>query len=197
MPKAQRGGAWSNVGGIAPREFVCGYCGFNVASVSGYHNSTNTAQLYICPNCTGPSYFCQGEQVPGIAPGNSVGHLPDDLARLYAEARQCCSVNAYTASVLACRKLLMNVAVQKGAKAGEPFIAYVEHLASKGYVPPDGRGWVDHIRQKGNEATHEIQLMKQEDAQELIAFAEMLLKFVYEFPAKVPAAAPPKTVTRL
>ena len=45
---------------------------------------------------------------------------------------------------------------------------------------------MDHIRKKGNEATHEIALMTAQDATELISFAEMLLKFVYEFPARVP-----------
>jgi hypothetical protein len=65
-------------------------------------------------------------------------------------------------------------------------ITYVKHLADSGYVPPNGKGWVDHIRKKGNEANHEIVLMTKADAEELIAFAEMLLKFIYEFPAKVP-----------
>ena len=67
---------------------------------------------------------------------------------------------------------------------------YVQYLADKGFVPPNGKGWVDHIRKKGNEATHEISHMERGDAEELIAFAEMLLKFIYEFPAKVPAAQP-------
>ena len=49
---------------------------------------------------------------------------------------------------------------------------------------------VDHIRKKGNEANHEIKLMTQADAEELIAFTEMLLKFFYEFQNRVPA--PPK-----
>jgi hypothetical protein len=53
-------------------------------------------------------------------------------------------------------------------------------------VPPNGRGWVDHIRTKGNEANHEIVLMSAEDALELISFSEMLLKFIYEFPSRVP-----------
>ena len=63
---------------------------------------------------------------------------------------------------------------------------YVEYLSNKGYVPPNGRGWVDHIRKKGNEANHEIVLMKKEDAEELILFSEMLLKFIFEFPNKIP-----------
>jgi hypothetical protein len=84
----------------------------------------------------------------------------------------------------------MNIAVTQGAEEGGSFVGYVEYLASSGFVPPNGRGWVDHIRKKGNEATHEIAPKTEEDAGELISFTEMLLKFIYEFPAKVPAAAP-------
>ena len=45
---------------------------------------------------------------------------------------------------------------------------------------------MDHIRKKGNEANHEIKLMTAEDATELISFSEMLMKFIYEFPSRVP-----------
>jgi hypothetical protein len=95
------------------------------------------------------------------------------------------TVKGVTGAVLLCRKILMNVAVSKGAAEGEQFIKYVEYLDAKGYVPPDGKKWVDHIRQKGNEATHEIKRMWQYDGEKLITFTEMLLRFVYEFPAKV------------
>ncbi len=84
----------------------------------------------------------------------------------------------------------MNVAVGLGADPNKSFISYVEYLADKGYVPPNGKGWVDHIRKKGNEANHEIRLMTQPDAEELISFAEMLLKFIYEFPSRIPKGAP-------
>jgi len=50
----------------------------------------------------------------------------------------------------------------------------------------DGKGWVDHIRKKGNEANHEIVIMKKGDALDLITFIEMLLKFIYEFPSRIP-----------
>jgi hypothetical protein len=100
------------------------------------------------------------------------------------------AVSSYTAAVLTCRKLLMNIAVAQGAGPGKTFVSYVEHLAASGYVPPNGRGWVDHIRTKGNEANHEIVLMSKAEAEELISFAEMLLKFIYEFSSRVPK---PKT----
>jgi hypothetical protein len=40
----------------------------------------------------------------------------------------------------------------------------VEQGAAKGYVPPNGKAWVDVIRTKGNEANHQIQLMNAGDA---------------------------------
>lgn len=47
---------------------------------------------------------------------------------------------------------------------------------------------MDHIRKKGNEATHEIALMTDNDARELLGFVEMLLRFIYEFPKMIPEA---------
>ncbi len=186
--------AWSQQQKIPSRTFICGFCGYSVASIVGYFADPiqlNQAFIHICPHCEKPSFFHRGRQVPGIAPGNEIAHLPKDIDTLYREARNSVSVGAYTASVLACRKLLMNIAVAQGAKAGETFLTYVDHLAETGYVPPNGRGWVDHIRKKGNEANHEIKLMVQADAEELIAFTEMLLKFIYEFPNRVPTPANP------
>jgi len=85
--------------------------------------------------------------------------------------------------------MLMNVAVDLNAEANKSFIEYVEYLAENGYVPPNARGWVDHIRKKANEANHEIHLMSKTDAEELISLTEMLLKIIYEFPNKVPGAS--------
>jgi hypothetical protein len=134
-----------------------------------------------------PTYF-GAAQIPGVAPGVEVAQLPKNVEALYREARNCVVIASYTAAVLTCRKLLMNIAVAQGAEVGKTFVSYVEHLANQGYVPPNGRGWVDHIRTKGNEANHEIVLMAKADAEELISFAEMLLKFIYEFPSRVPKA---------
>lgn len=183
--------AWTNQNDIGTKQFKCSFCSYNVASVYGFFpKEGGVRRIYLCPNCDQPNYFDQhGNQYPGITPGSEVDHLPDDLSALYKEVRDACSVNAHTASVLACRKLLMNIAVNQGAEEGKSFLFYVDYLAETGYVPPNGRGWVDHIRKKGNEATHEIALMKKVDAEELISFSEMLLKFIYEFPNKIPTTS--------
>jgi Domain of unknown function (DUF4145) len=177
---------WHNKNSIGSKKFCCGLCGNLVASNIGFYiNEKET--IYICPHCDGPSIFlADGKQFPGVPPGNQVEHLPKEIEALYQEARRAAAASANTGAVLLCRKLLMNISVNLKAPPGLKFIEYVEYLAKEGYVPPTGQSWVEHIRKKGNEATHEIMLMNAGDAQELIAFTEMLLKFIYEFPKKIP-----------
>jgi hypothetical protein len=76
----------------------------------------------------------------------------------------------------------MHIAVEQKAKPNESFKYYVDYLESQGYVPPNGRKWVDKIRERGNGANHEIRLMTEADAALLLKFTEMLLRFVYELP---------------
>ena len=181
---------WSNLGHIEPKGFTCGHCGNLISSSRGYSTEDSSRWfVYICPHCLRPTYFTEhNAQLPGVVPGGEVSHLPEDVQALYREARNCVADGSYTSAVLSCRKLLMHIAVAQEAASGKSFLEYVEYLAKAGYVPPNGRGWVDHIRTKGNEANHEIRLMRKGDAEELILFSEMLLKFIYEFPQRVPKA---------
>lgn len=80
----------------------------------------------------------------------------------------------------------MNIAVAEGAEANKSFVHYVEYLSEKNFIPPNGKGWVDYIRKRGNEANHEIALMSETDASALVGFVEMLLRFIYEMPSLVP-----------
>ncbi|WP_074847302.1 DUF4145 domain-containing protein [Pseudomonas marginalis] len=181
---------WMNVMQITSKKYQCGFCSNMVASSLGYFSGQNQF-IYICTHCFNPTYWGNdAPQFPGLLPGSPVANLPESIEALYNEARQCAAAGAFTGAVLLCRKLLMNIGVAQGAPEGEPFISYVNYLANAGFIPPNGRGWVDHIRKKGNEATHEIALMSGGDAVDLISFAEMLMKFIYEFPSKIPAPSP-------
>jgi len=187
--------SWQSATDIGSKRFVCGWCSSTVAGSTGFKQlrlknrvAVISSKIYICPHCSSPTYFCDDKQHPGVAPGSQVSNVPPDIEALYDEARQCVAASCFTSAVLASRKLLMNIAVNNGAKEGASFVVYVEHLASAGFVPPNGRGWVDHIRKKGNEANHEIALMTRVDAEELLSFSEMLLKFIYEFPSRIPAS---------
>lgn len=186
---------WRSLQDLPNQSFTCGFCSTSVSSVKGYKLGQNgdgsgsqVGSSYICPNCGGPTFFSPLRgRYPSPALGNQVKHVPPDLDALYEEARRCSSQNCFTGAVLLCRKMLMNIAVQQGATEGLKFIEYVSYLADKGFVPPNGKHWVDHIRKKGNEATHEIAIMVEQDAKDLISFIEMLLRFIYEFPSMIPA----------
>jgi hypothetical protein len=151
------------------------------------------AYLYICHFCTQVTMFAPGgKQTPGAVFGEAVSGITDDSVRmLYDEARRTMATESYTAAVLSCRKLLMHISVAKGAKAGESFITYIEYLAEKNFIPPDAKEWVDHIRAKGNEANHQIVIMQRSDAEQLLAFCEMLLKIIFEFPSAMKKTVAP------
>jgi hypothetical protein len=154
---------WQYLTDLPPQKYICGYCDWSVASAKGlpgtYHYWGNNIESFICicPHCSQPTYIEGNIQMPGSKYGGYVEGISDSsVIELYNEARNCMAISSYTASVLCCRKLLMNIAVSKGAKEGLQFIKYVEFLSDNHYVPPDAKDWVDHIRKKGNEATHEI-----------------------------------------
>lgn len=176
--------------------YICGYCGHLVSSEKGWklHDGNNKQHggVFLCPDCDCPTFHYPDEstRIPDSPFGSSISNLPSDINSLYEEARTCTANTCYTAAVLILRKLLMNIAVAQGAAANLRFIDYVNHLEANHFVPPNGRPWVDHIRKKGNEATHEIHHMTREDAKDLIVFIEMLLRFIYEFPAML---SPPST----
>lgn len=180
---------WTGITNMVARKYTCAYCGSVVASQYGLGEVEEKGHhyIYICPNCGDPTYFSHGQQIPGAVFGDEVAALPSDVKGLYDEARVCMIVSAHTASVMACRKLLMNIAVSKGAPEGESYKWYVNYLSDQGYVPPDGKAWVGRIRDKGNDANHEIVPMSRDDAEELITFVEMLLKVIYEFPSRAAA----------
>jgi len=171
---------WSSTFSIEPKEYICGYCEKLVGSNLGYRRNFEIPFghsviqekdfIYICPFCKRPTYFTHNNiQTPSPTYGKTIKiDTAKDVETLYNEARNCFKVKAFTASILCCRKLLMHIAVSKGAEEEKSFLEYINFLSEKGYVPPDGKEWVDQIRKKGNEANHEIVIMGKEDATELI-----------------------------
>ncbi len=90
------------------------------------------------------------------------------------------SVSAYTACELLCRKILMHIAVEKGAKEGESFSEYLSILGEKGYITPPMGKWVDLIRQHGNKAAHLLEPPDRTRAESTIMFTAELLRLIYE-----------------
>lgn len=184
--------SWSSLQDIQSTKYSCAFCGHLVAAIKGYQLSYkhggSRSGITICPECRCPTFHYTDSQatLPSVAFGKPVRHMPAEIEQLYEEARTCTSNNCFTGAVLLLRKLLMNIAVTQGAAEGLSFAKYVDHLGVQGFIPPNGKQWVDHIRKKGNEATHEIVKMSDKDARDLVVFMEMLLRFIYEFPNELP-----------
>src|SRR5258707_8523613 len=149
----------------------------------------------ICHFCHKPTFIDERrKQFPGSPIGRPVEFISDgSTSSLYEEARQAAGANAYTAAILACRKILMHIAVSKGAKENQDFVDYVKYLGDNHYFPPDAKEWVDQIRKRGNEANHEIVIMSKDEAEVLLGFVEMLLKVIFEYPALAKQKATPST----
>ncbi|MEX0998424.1 MAG: DUF4145 domain-containing protein [Thermodesulfobacteriota bacterium] len=185
---------WENNVALPAISYICGYCGEYNSSSLGYKARSaihaqavwtyNFGTIRICSSCAKPSYNREDEFTPGAKFGSDVENISDEnLKKLYDEARSCIQVNAFTASIMCSRKMLMNIAVDKGDQEGKSFVQYVEYLADNGYVTKSSKPWVDKIRTLGNDANHKIQILKREDAEELIKFVEMILKTNYEYPS--------------
>lgn len=183
---------WRNAESIGHMGWKCGYCGKEVGGDIGYMREAAETDkcIFICPRCENPTAFIADDyngirQFPAGAYGNDIDGLPGSVASIYDEVRRCIQYSAYTAAVLAMRKLLMHIAVEHGAPENLNFAEYVSFLEDAHWIPPNGHDWVDEVRKKGNEATHRIFTASHDDAVQLLGFVEMLLRFVYEFPAKM------------
>src|SRR4051794_35803401 len=105
MPIDRFPATWGNPASLSAKSFTCGWCDHLVAPRAGY-----SGHIYICPLCNYPTFFGPPGQVPGPAYGAVVEHVPPEVAVVYDEARECMTVNAYTAASLLLRKLLMHLA---------------------------------------------------------------------------------------
>jgi Domain of unknown function (DUF4145) len=189
---------WPNIGNLPARNFTCGYsdCGREVSSEKGWVHSGGSpgpdGWIYTCPVCRRPTFFDvpNDMQLPGVSLGDPVKSLPPEIETIWSEIRRSTSQESHTSAVLLGRKLLMHIAVNSGAKSGASFVDYVDYLVANHYAPPNSEPWIDKIRSHGNEANHQIVIKSKADAEEIMVFLEMLLKFIYEFPAMAGIKAP-------
>jgi hypothetical protein len=177
---------------------TCGHCGRDVAAAvlimtSADANAPQTKWLR-CVNCGGGLVLTpERGLLPAARPGANLEGLPGDVRRAYDEARSTASVNAWTSVEMMCRKILMHVAVDKGAKGNQTFAAYLTYLQEKGYISPVMAGWVDLIRKHGNEAVHELPEVSEQRARSTLIFTEQLLRMTYEMDALAQRFAPPSS----
>ena len=174
--------SWINTKKLTSKNYICGYCGSNICSNIGYFNDDDEMSIYICHKCNKPTFF-QWEEIQ--TPGSLFGKqfevaIPEIVSNLYNEARLDYSVNAFSSVGMCCRKLLMHIAVELGAKEGLKFIEYIDFLDKENYISKNSKKWVDVIRKMGNLTTHEIIILNQKEAELLITFSSIIINLIYE-----------------
>lgn len=187
---------------LDPMDWQCGFCGHSVGQAQGWRavgrSGRHFAAIMTCPRCRRPSFFEVNQHpFPEPLPGEAIPHIPEPVNGMYEEARACVAAGAPRSAALASRTTLMYVATQ--LNGGQPvkggFQANVDWLFDNHWIPPNGKPWVDYIRDKGNNATHEIQVPDPELAQQLVDFRQMLLRFVFDMPSRLVPPAALDTVT--
>lgn len=194
-PDGSGGDSWVN--------FECGHCDRLVAgAVIGRKGDELGVTNWV--ECTGCGWGAiviinpgtgVATSIPGARFGPPLLGVPSPVAEAYEEVRDCMTVRAYTAAEAVCRKILMHVAVEKGAAVGGNFAGYVTYLETNGYVTPPMKRWVDQIRKNGNEAMHDIPAPTRERAESTVMFTAELLRLVYEMAHMTANYAPPVTQT--
>ena len=182
--------SWVSPDPVRSRSYQCGYCDQRVGSDRGFRidrrGDGQVGGIYLCPSCSGPTFFApDGRQFPRSSAGHTVEHVPRALNQLYEEARLAVSYQCYTGAVLLCQKLLRHVAMSRGADPDASFFDCVIHLDENGYLPPDGTRWVNQIGQQNRDTGRQIRVKGAEDAEDLLRFTEMMLRFNYEFPSLI------------
>ena len=133
----------------------------------------------LCPQCGRGSVQNDDVILPPPQTFDDIGGLPDDISGLYDEARTSFGVLAYTGCEMLCRKILMNAAVNKGAKQNMKFVQYVDYLNSNYCVTQSLKDMAKTIKNNGNEATHEINPPDQERAEYTLKFTRRILDTIY------------------
>lgn len=185
-----RGLKYENSSAVPSHAVTCGYCGQHVAPNVGYRlpyidvKTKDAGYIYQCPHCKNPIVYIveTAETVPGPVYGRDIKNLPENIQMLYNECRTCYANQCYTSAQMIARTLLMHIAVEQGAEAGWAFAKYVNYLDENGYIPPNGKKWVDFIRTSGNVANHEIVIKEKNETEKVITFLSTLLLVIYELP---------------
>ena len=161
---------------------TCPHCGKSAsAAVIARVNRESPPVIWLrCQACGKGIVENEGQIAPAPKLGEDVDGLPGDVAAAYDEARRTAGAGAHTSCELICRKILMHIAVDKGAEEGKPFVTYLDFLKGTGYITPPMVPWVDLIRSHGNESTHRLQPASPERATNTLAFTTQLLRLVYE-----------------
>lgn len=103
----------------------------------------------------------------------------DHVGLTYKEARLCISYDLYTATVMICRKLIMSLAVDLGAKKGATYKEYIKYILDTDLATPI-INILEPIRLHGNCSNHHLAPPSEEVAEEIFMLTTAFLHTIRE-----------------
>lgn len=168
----------------------CPDCGTSNLAIIG-RTSDDKLVFLRCVTCRKGLVVNSGVVSPGATEVGAVVGLVPEVEAAWQEVRSTIGVGATTSAVMMCRKILFHVAVDNGLPAkndkdrAPTFVEVVKHLDDARLVTPLMLPWLNHIKDVGNEANHELGTISHSSALEVAKFTEQLLVTVYEMPERM------------
>jgi len=112
--------------------------------------------------------------------------IPESIVEAFSEAERALAANCPRAAAVMARRTIEAVTDNLGKTSGTLY-KRLEILKNEGTLHPTIYDWASGIRILGNVGAHydPLQSISRDEASELIAFVRELLKYVYEFPARL------------
>ena len=129
---------------------------------------------------------------PEPLPSTCPDHTPDNLQRVFLQAANALKRGDPDASGAMCRKVIdgsTQSLLGDEAKNYPSIYSRIEALAARGALTPDLKEWAHQVRLGRADAAHDLDPFSQEEADELLDFAELYLTYVYSIPGRRARAA--------
>ena len=162
------------------QDYTCGHCERSVGGLVIAGIGERQILWLLCPSCGHGSVQHGNTILPPLLSVPQVEGLPSDICQVYDEARKSFAVEAYTGCELLCRKILMGVAVDRGAAEDKSFEHYVDYLKDNGHITASLKGMADIIRKNGNQSAHKIGKPDPKRAEHTLKFTAQVLRSIYE-----------------
>lgn len=163
---------------------VCGHC------------SRGVLASFVTPSSEGPTTCLQRyggdtletvELSPSLPDSTAPAHTPENVARFFAQGMENLPGNWDAAG------LMFRRALEAGLKIKFPDIKgtlyeRIEKASKQHKLTPDLAAWSHEIRLGGNDAAHDEEPFKKEDAERLSTFTNLVLLYLFTLPGMLDEA---------
>lgn len=115
---------------------------------------------------------------------NSHQAVPKEIADALNEAVLCQAAHCPRAAAVMARRTLEAIATDKGGASSDILAKRLSKMAASGLLPPTLADWAKEVRLVGNTGAHAdpIDTVSGADADQLLAFLQALLEYLYVLP---------------